>query len=182
MRALQRGLVFVEETVPAILLAVLVGAVTYGVVARYVFDSPQTWGNELATALFVWLLFLASAGAARQHMHLGVDAVVTLLPGRWRAAQEVLVNCAILVVLGFFIYLAWKFSLNPTKVLQMINLSYTWIYAAVPVGFGLVAVHVAADVVHGVRGLVSGDYVPPQSSIQAFTELQTESTRLPSGP
>lgn len=176
VKSLQRALVFVEETVPAILLFVLVGSVAYGVLARYAFANPQSWVNELAVALFVWQLFLASAGAARKHMHLGVDALVTLLPGRWRAVQELLVNCAILVVLGWFIYLGWKFSLNPTKVLQMINLSYTWIYAAVPVGFGLVALHVGADVVHAARGLLGGGYVPPRASIEAFTEVQTEST------
>lgn len=176
MKGVNRALVFVEETVPAILLVVLVGSVAYGVLMRYVFGNPQSWVNELAVALFVWQLFLASAGAARQHMHLGVDALVTLLPGRWRAAQELLVSCAILVVLGCFIYLGWNFSLNPTKVLQMIDLSYTWIYAAVPVGFGLVAVHVGADIVHAARGLLSGEYEPPRTSIEAFTEVQTEST------
>ncbi len=175
MRAAQRALVFIEETVPAILLAVLVGSIAYGVGARYVFNAPIQWAYELATALFVWQLFLAAAGAARHHMHLGVDALVTRLPGRWRAAQEVLINVAILAMLGSFIYLAWTFSLNTTKELQSINLSYRWIYAAVPVGFGLVAVHVAADIVHAVRGLISGQYAPPPSSIEAYTEVQTES-------
>lgn len=174
MTAAEKGFVFIEETVPGILLAVLVAVVAWGVTLRYVFDNPVAWANELATALFVWQLFLAAGGAARHHMHLGVDALVTRLPGRWRAAQEVVVNAGILVVLGFFMYLAWLFSLNPTKVLQMIDLSYRWIYAAVPVGFGLVFIHVAADLVKAARGLVGGRYAPPPPSIEAYTEGQTD--------
>jgi TRAP-type C4-dicarboxylate transport system permease small subunit len=175
-KKLQRVLVFIEETVPAVLLAVLVGSVAYGVLTRYVFDAPETWVNELSTALFVWQVFLAAAAAARKHLHLGVDALVTLIPGRWRAAQELLVNVAILAVLGYMIYLGWTFSLDPTKKLHMINLSYTWIYAAVPVGFFLVSLHVAADVVHAVRGLLGAEYAPPKSSIEALTEVQTDSS------
>lgn len=171
---LHRGVVFLEETIPAVLLAILVASVAYGVLMRYVFGSPVTWVNELAVALFVWQLFLASAGAARKHMHLGVDAFATQLSGRSRALLELLVSCAVLVVLGFFFYLGWKISENPTKELQMINLSYTYVYAAVPVGFALMFVHVAWDAVHAVRGLLGKEYIPPSSSVEALTELQTE--------
>lgn len=173
-RLLDGAFVVIEEIVPAVLLLALTGVIAYGVVMRYFLDSPVSWPNELATALFIWQLFLASAGAARHHMHLGVDAVVTLFPGRWRAAQELLVNLAILAVLLSFILLAWRFAENPTKVLQMINLSYTWIYLAVPVGFGLAAVHVVEDLLRAARGLVAGGYRPPMSAVQALVEMETE--------
>jgi len=173
MKNLQRGFVFVEEIVPSILLAVLVLTIAFSVLMRYVFGNPLNWVTELAVVLFVWQLFLGAAGAARKHMHLGVDAFVNLLTGRLRAAVELLVGCFVLTVLGFFIYLGWTLAFETTKSLLLINLSYTYIYAAVPVGFALVAVHVVEDIVRAARGLLSGAYTPPPASIEAFIE-QTE--------
>jgi len=173
MKYLQRGLVFLEDIVPSILLATLVLTIGLGVLMRYVFGNSLNWVPQLAIVLFVWQLFLGAAGAARKHMHLGVDAFANLLTGRVRAAQELLVGCFVLTVLGFFIYFGWTLALETAKTLLLINVSYTYIYAAVPVGFALVAVHVVEDTVRAARGLVSGVYNPPPASIDSFI-AQTE--------
>jgi len=174
MKVLRRGVIFVEETVPAILLSAVAAVVVYGVVMRYGFDKPPTWTNELAEVLFVWSLCLATAGAARKHLHLGVEALATRLSGRARAVQELVAGGLVLVTLAFFIYLGPKLSMHPTKELQMIGLNYRYIYLAVPVGFGLVGVHVLQDMVQAVRGLLAGEYVPPSSSLDGYTDMQTE--------
>ena len=45
------------------------------VVARYGFDAPLPWPEELATLLFSWLIFLGAATVQRTDSHLSVDTL-----------------------------------------------------------------------------------------------------------
>ena len=60
-------------SVAVLLLAVLVLAVSAGVVARYFFNSPFDWTEELVTLLFIWISFLGAAVASARHKHVVVD-------------------------------------------------------------------------------------------------------------
>lgn len=176
MRLARRFIFFVDETLPAYLLGIMVVAIVYAVISRYGFSRPLTWGNELAVALSVWQVFLASAGAARRRMHIGVEVLVNLLPPRGRAVQELVANAVVFGVLVCFVYLGYQFSLQPAKQLQMIGLDYAWIYRAVPAGFSLLALHIAANMWLAARGAFRSDYDPPRPSLEALTEFQAEAS------
>jgi TRAP-type C4-dicarboxylate transport system permease small subunit len=60
-------------TISVLLLAVLVIAVSAGVVARYFFNSPFDWTEELVTLIFIWISFLGAAVASARHKHVVVD-------------------------------------------------------------------------------------------------------------
>lgn len=61
-------------------LAVMVVLVFGNVVLRYGFNSGITVSEELSRWLLVWLTFLGSIVALRDHGHLGVDTLVRVLP------------------------------------------------------------------------------------------------------
>ena len=65
----------IEAAAAAIVVAelVLLGAAT---TARYVFNAPLIWSDELATVLFVWLSVLGSAVALRRGEHMRLTAFV----------------------------------------------------------------------------------------------------------
>jgi len=170
MVVFRRAVVFLEETIPAYLLLALVLAISYGVMMRYVFNNPVLWINQLAAFLFVWQLFLGAAGAARKHMHIGIDVFVSLLPGKARAAQELFASSCILVMLAGFIFLGWGLAFETSKMLQTLGFDYTYVYIAVPVGFALIALHVGEDIVRAARGLWFGGYVPPSTAVDALMD------------
>lgn len=69
-----------EEGLIAFLLAAMT-LITFGqVVARYVFNYSFVWALELTTWLFGGLIFLGISYGVRVGAHIGVDAVVKLLP------------------------------------------------------------------------------------------------------
>src|SRR3546814_15764872 len=69
-----------EEGLIALLLAAMT-IITFGqVVARYVFNYSFVWALELSTYLFAALIFLAISYGVRVGAHIGVDALVTVLP------------------------------------------------------------------------------------------------------
>jgi TRAP-type C4-dicarboxylate transport system permease small subunit len=64
----------------AAMLALMVLLVFGNVVLRYAFNSGIATSEELSRWLLVWLTFLGAIVALREHAHLGVDALVRMLP------------------------------------------------------------------------------------------------------
>ncbi|MBU3030805.1 TRAP transporter small permease [Paracoccus marinaquae] len=69
-----------EENVIAILLGLMTLVTFVNVVMRYVFQSSLIWGLEVTLALFAWLVLLGVSYAVKVNAHLGVDAMINLLP------------------------------------------------------------------------------------------------------
>src|SRR3546814_12262774 len=69
-----------EEGLIALLLASMT-LVTFGQgIARYVFNYSFVWALELSTFLFGGLIFLGISYGVRVNAHIGVDALVKILP------------------------------------------------------------------------------------------------------
>jgi TRAP-type C4-dicarboxylate transport system permease small subunit len=66
--------------VMVVFLALMVVMVFGNVVLRYGFNSGITVSEELSRWLFVWMTFLGSLVAVRNHAHLGTDSLVARLP------------------------------------------------------------------------------------------------------
>ncbi len=64
------------------LLAVMVVVVFLQVIFRFVIRSSLPWSEELARYLMVWIVFLGASIGVKRKSHIGVEAVVALLPDR----------------------------------------------------------------------------------------------------
>ncbi len=85
-----RWLERLEESLIAILLALMTLVTFAQVIARYVFNYSFVWALELVTFLFGGLIFLGMAYGVRVGAHIGVDALVRQLsPSRARAVAIV---------------------------------------------------------------------------------------------
>jgi TRAP-type C4-dicarboxylate transport system permease small subunit len=120
-------------------IAVLVMA---GVVLRYVFNDPLTWGEELIIGLFTWMIFVAAASALRENLHIRIDALGALWrkPAlRWMNVLTVIVG---LVILSVMTWACVEQLLQEAVVdLPMLGVSKAWFLAAMPVGMVLAAIH-----------------------------------------
>lgn len=67
------------EVVIAACLVIMVVLVFGNVVLRYVFNSGIAMSEEVSRWLFVWLTFLGSIVALREHAHLGTEIMVSKL-------------------------------------------------------------------------------------------------------
>ena len=97
----------VEAAAAAIVVAelVLLGAAT---TARYVFNSPFTWSDELATILFIWLAVLGAVVALRRGEHMRLTAFVRNLSPAWRARVDALALMLVCTVLVALIMPTWE--------------------------------------------------------------------------
>jgi len=87
---LDKTIIWITEIPAAILTVVEIMVLLSGVISRYVFDSPLTWTDELASTLFLWLAMLGAVIALRRGEHMRLTTVVKMLPEKWRPWVETL--------------------------------------------------------------------------------------------
>jgi len=95
------------EWLMVIALGLIVVLVFSNVVARYGFGSGFAGAEELSLLLFLWLVFLGSVLALRQHAHLGMELLQALLPRSLRRVCAVVTHLLTLYVLWLFFAGSW---------------------------------------------------------------------------
>ncbi|MDD5008809.1 MAG: TRAP transporter small permease [Syntrophorhabdaceae bacterium] len=60
--------------------------VGYAVIARYIFNRPIGWSEEISVYLMVWAVFLGAAYTLKEDAHIGVDILISKAPARIRRA------------------------------------------------------------------------------------------------
>ncbi len=70
----------IEETLIALLLGLMTVITFANVIARFGFNSNILWALELTVFLFGWLVLLGASYAVKKHSHLGVDAIINMVP------------------------------------------------------------------------------------------------------
>ncbi|WP_417880521.1 TRAP transporter small permease [Vibrio sp.] len=124
-----------DTIISASLLAVIVLLMSYGVITRYVFNSPSSWVEEVCLALFVWMTFMGASALMRTDELVRIDYLVHKIPA---AAANILDNFIrpLLVIFALAFMLYWGFKLLPFSEVRFtpaLQISYIYIYAAVPV-------------------------------------------------
>ncbi|MEO6959113.1 MAG: TRAP transporter small permease [Burkholderiaceae bacterium] len=98
-----------EEGLIAFLLAAIT-VITFGqVVARYVFNYSFVWALELSTYLFGALIFLGISYGVRVNAHIGVDALVKILPTKMAHRVGILATLlclayTVIIFIGSWVY------------------------------------------------------------------------------
>lgn len=142
-----------EETLAGTALVVLVFAVSWGVVTRYVTKTPATWTGDIASLSFAWLIFPGAAAAFKYGMHMSIDIVWRLIPDAPRRYLELVVDVFLLAFLAYATWLGIGFCEqswdDPMPILRWPR---ALLYAAVPVGFGLMFLRLAAIAIARFRG------------------------------
>jgi C4-dicarboxylate transporter DctQ subunit len=131
-----------DEWLIAILLAAMTLLTFVQVVLRYVFDSGFTWSLQLNTVMFAGMIFIGISYGVRVGAHIGVDAVVKLLPPRPRRITSIVAVLLCLLYAGLVIYGSMVYVLKMKAVgIEMDDLPMKiWIARAIlPIGFTLLA-------------------------------------------
>ena len=137
-------------------MALIVGA---NVALRYTTNHSLPWADEAARYLMIWMTFLGAGLALRQGGHVAITNLHDVLATR---SQRVLRAGIVLLLLLFFcfmVYVGWqymeraRFQLTPA-----LRLSFRYVYAAMPVGFALLIVHLLLIAGPFIR---AGVYHPP---------------------
>ncbi len=73
------------------------------VVLRYGFNSSLIWGLEVTLILFAWLVLFGISYGVKVTAHLGVDAVINLLPPRAQRVLALISAASVCLVYAFLL-------------------------------------------------------------------------------
>jgi tripartite ATP-independent transporter DctM subunit len=153
---LRRGLGACVGTLATIAVLAEVAILSLGVVARYVFDHPFVWTDELASIVFLWLAMLGAVLALQRGEHMRLTSAVGMLPRAARPWGEALAIAAPAVLLLILLPPAWNYAMGQWAVLTpALGLPDAVRALALPVGFGLMLLDCLARLrAHAMRHLL----------------------------
>lgn len=115
----------------------------YEVVARYFFNAPTIWAEELARLFMVWAVFAGSSSLIRSNEHIRVTVLTDRFGPGMRKALDLV---SLLFILAMAAFVAWYGTPIALDSLErgrttgsMLDIPSWWMQASVPVGFALMA-------------------------------------------
>jgi len=150
------------ERLCALLVAVLVLDIWFGIVARYVLELGITWTEELARYIMIWAALLAISCAAHRREHIGLDFLSRLLvPAQRWILQAAIDSLGIAFFLFLFVYGVGMAADGASQYAMIFGMTMVVPYASVPVAAALTALQIllaasrpaSSDAPVGVQGV-----------------------------
>lgn len=139
-------------------LVLLIVAVLYQVIGRYVFNNPPTWAESGAVLLVLYVTMLGMAVGVRDAGHIGLESLLVLAPEKLRLKMELLIHALVLV---FGLVMAWNCALLAQSVwdynIPTLGVSEAFKYLP-PAGAGVL---VALFSIEHILALLRGQEVEP---------------------
>jgi TRAP-type C4-dicarboxylate transport system permease small subunit len=139
-------------------LGLLIAAVLYQVVGRYVFNDTPTWAESGAVLLVLYVTMLGMAVGVRDAGHIGLESLLVLVPESVRLKMELLIHALVLV---FGLIMAYNCAVLAQSVwdykIPTLGLSEAFKYAPPALAGVLIALFSLEHII----ALLRGDEVEP---------------------
>ena len=124
------------------LLAAMSVIIFTNVVLRYTTSQSIEWAEEVARHMMIWLSFIGCGPVLRYGGHIAIENLQDSLPTRLAQLLRVLIA---LLITAFCVFCIW-FGLQYMDRTQYqstpaTQISFAWIYLALPLGMGMTLVH-----------------------------------------
>ena len=141
MKKILDALESVLKMICAILFIGIMLLIAAQVLSRYVVNSPLSWSEHAARALFIWMIMLYAGVLVRNNGNIGFDLLAQALP-KWLG--DILAIICDVLIFAFSAY--W--CVNAAKLCESLSkltfadlkLPYNAIYYAEPVGAAIVCI------------------------------------------
>jgi TRAP-type C4-dicarboxylate transport system permease small subunit len=117
------------EHLMVFLLSAMAVMVFGNVVLRWTVNSGIDVSEEMSRYFFVWLTFIGAVVVMREHLHLGVDALVGRLGRKGRLTCMMLSDALILFCCAVFFWGTWQqAAINASNFAPVTGLSMLWVF------------------------------------------------------
>lgn len=149
---LKKILTNLEEIIASGFIILTTVLVVINVFMRYFLKAGLYWSEEVATASFVWAVFIGAVAGYKKGKHIGVDILVILLPAKIQKAVVIIVDMVLILLNGYMTYLAVIFiSLSYIKPTPVLGISSAYISSALLVSFIWVTIYSVIFLVRDIK-------------------------------
>ena len=137
-----------EMYIAAILFAVIAVLLFVQVFSRYVLNHSFAWTEEMATLLFVPMIYCGISSAVTKRKHVNIEIVQEFVPFRIRKLLMILSNIIFLVFCIYIQFPLYRVIENlGTSVTDLLRIRKTYIYIWIPFLLLLTAVRIIQEII-----------------------------------
>lgn len=132
---LGRAITLITEPAVVVISIAEIAILLAGVVARYIFQMPLLWSDELASLLFMWLAMFGAVIALRRGAHMRLTILTDALSPAWSTLLQTVASLATALFLWMILLPAFEYALDESAMVSpALELSNGWRAAAVFAG------------------------------------------------
>ncbi len=132
----------VSKVIASAMAISLVVITTYGVIARYVFQNPLAWQNEVSVLLFGWMIFIGVSIGFKSKEHIMLEFLLHSLPVKAAKFLNILIYLICIAFFSIVIYAGVEIAKNTwAQMYYTIDLSTAWLYLSFPVNAVVMIIH-----------------------------------------
>ncbi|WP_254901740.1 TRAP transporter small permease [Thalassobacillus devorans] len=123
-----------EEIIGGSLFIVILVVLVIQIFSRQVLDNPNTWSEQLARFLFVYVAYLAVSSEIKSDGHVRIEYFFDKLPVSIQNIIHYILQILIGAILIVMAYIGYEMSMRklPVEIVSL-NISYVYMYMALPV-------------------------------------------------
>ena len=134
----------IEKLLVIILGTVLLGSLAFGVIFRYVFNSPIFWSDELALFCLAWITFIGGSMSLKAKASPSITMLTDSVNAKAKKVIQVIAHIILFVFVIYVFYLSIVWISGP-NISNQISTSLKWpkfyFYLSIPVSFFLMIIH-----------------------------------------
>ncbi|MGE0799123.1 MAG: TRAP transporter small permease [Lautropia sp.] len=142
LKRLEHAFVATNRWALILMLAAMSVLVFANVVLRYVTRESIFWAEEVARHLMIWMTFIGAGPVLRYGGHIAIENLQDSLPPRLGVLLRLVVAVLLYAFFVFMIWYGWVYMERTRfQLTAATQISFAWIYAAIPVGGALLIIH-----------------------------------------
>jgi len=148
-----------EEKIISLLLVMMVILVFIEVVMRFGFGSGFLWAQELTLLISAWFVLFGVSYGLKVGAHIGVDALVKILPHTWQRIVSSVAVGLCLVYCGMFLYGGWIYLAKMKKIgIELEDMEFpTWIaHSILFIGMAFLTLRLVQLLIRIIKGKANG--------------------------
>jgi TRAP-type C4-dicarboxylate transport system permease small subunit len=151
IRNIGRLITYLEESLLALLLGVMIILATSQIFMRNLWESGVDWSDPLLRVLVLWLGLLGAMAATRDGSHIKIDLLSKLLPAAAARFLDPITNLVSASICAIVCYHASRFVMMEYEDgISAFATVPAWLCEIIiPIGFGLMALRFSASTVTG---------------------------------
>lgn len=142
MRKLEHVFVALNGWALILMLAAMTLIVGANISLRYATGHSLPWADEAARYLMIWMTFGGAGLVLRVGGHAAITNLQDALPGAGQRMLRAAIVVGLLVFFGFMVHVGVQYAQRMQfQVTPALRIPFIYVYAAMPVGFALLIVH-----------------------------------------
>lgn len=142
----------INIAVTAIILVIMVCAVSLQILTRYVFFYSLSWTEELSRYMFAWLIFLGASIGVGEVIEIRIDFVESVLKSNGRRVLNIFQDLVSLGVSIVFIVSSLQIiKLGAYQLSPALQIKMSYVYICIPIGMVLVGYELISRIIGRIK-------------------------------